>query len=206
MSGMATRGGSGKVGGAGGARDAGDAPGLREEIGKRRPFESPEEEAYLNLLRTLSVLSGPIDALFRAHGLSEPTYNVLRVLRGEGPPGVSCGVIGQRLVARVPDVTRLVDRLEGLGLAARLRTPEDRRVVLVSITRPGLEVLARLDGPLLELHRAQLGHLGPRELGELSRLLVRARRREDPPGGATPERADRRRSPAPARRGPTERA
>jgi DNA-binding MarR family transcriptional regulator len=187
---------------------AGAARSLQHEIGKRRPFESAEQEAYLNLLRTASVLSGPFDALFRAHGLSEATYNALRILRGArgaaggggagkgdgggeqaramdcdaaaaggaGAAGVrTCREVGEHLVARVPDVTRLIDRLESQGYARRERCEHDRRVVNVAITDRGLDVLARLDGPLLELHRRQLGHMPRAELAELSRLLARAR-------------------------------
>ncbi|MFM9997203.1 MAG: MarR family winged helix-turn-helix transcriptional regulator [Phycisphaerales bacterium] len=162
--------------------------GLREEIGKRRPFDLPEQEAYLNLIRTEAVLTALGQAIVRPFGLSEATYNALRILRGatlgESPPGQrSCREIGAHLVARVPDVTRLVDRLVRMGLAERDRCEKDRRVVYVRITRKGLDLLARLDRPILEMHRAQLGHLTRAELAELSRLLVKAREphlREDP--------------------------
>ncbi|MEX2218186.1 MAG: hypothetical protein WD749_05445 [Phycisphaerales bacterium] len=152
---------------------------LQDEIGKRRPFERPREEAYLSLLRTCSVLSCPFARLFRAHGLSEATYNILRILRGEaeaGRRGLPTRVIGDRLIARVPDITRLVDRLEAAALVARQRTAEDRRLVLVSITRPGLALLARLDQPVKALHERQLGHMTEPELRQLSRLLSKSRR------------------------------
>lgn len=153
--------------------------GLQHEIGKRAPFEHVEQEAYLNLLRTKSVLEGELHALFKARGLSEATYNALRILRGElraGVEGVACQVIGERLITRVPDVTRLIDRLERAGLARRARTPSDRRVVLVSITKKGLSLLESIDKPLLELHKRQLRHLERSELETLNRLLVKARR------------------------------
>jgi DNA-binding MarR family transcriptional regulator len=152
---------------------------LKDEIGKRRPFGSPEQEAYLNILRTFAVLEEPIGKLLKSRGLSEATYNTLRILRGEqeaGAPGVSCNTIGERLISRVPDVTRLVDRLERKGLAKRARGKEDRRVVLISITAKGLEVLDRLDRPLLDVHRKQLKHMGRADLENLNRLLVKARR------------------------------
>ena len=88
---------------------------LGDEIGKSKPFETPEQEAYLNLLRTASVLSEGFARLFAAHGLSETAYNALRILRGAGEGGRMCQEIGGQLVARVPDVTRLVDRLERRG-------------------------------------------------------------------------------------------
>ncbi|MBL0927377.1 MAG: MarR family transcriptional regulator [Phycisphaerales bacterium] len=150
------------------------AHGLQHEIGKKTPFDSVEQEAYLNVMRTASLLGGAFEALFKSQGLSESTYNVLRILRGEGEK-MPCLAVAERLIARVPDITRLIDRLEKQGLVARARCEEDRRVVHISITRKGLGVLAKLDGPVLALHRAQLGHLSRGELRSLSELLVRAR-------------------------------
>jgi DNA-binding MarR family transcriptional regulator len=147
---------------------------LQREVGKKNPFEAPEQEATLNILRTADRLSGAFDELFRRHGITSPQYNVLRILRGHGEP-VPSQQIGRELLTRVPDVTRLVDRLEKVGLVERARTSTDRRVVLVSITARGLELLAKLDRPVLDLHRAQLSHLTPDELAELNRLLVKAR-------------------------------
>lgn len=155
-------------------------PNLQHEIGKRKPFDAPEQEAFLNLIRTTSVLSAAFQRLFRSHKLSESTYNALRILRGAAADpearGVrTCSEIGEHLIAQVPDVTRLIDRLEELGFAERVRCDEDRRVVNVKITRKGLEVLSKLDDPVIELHQRQLGHLTPAELAELSRLLAKAR-------------------------------
>jgi DNA-binding MarR family transcriptional regulator len=153
---------------------------LQHELGKRQPFDAPEQEAFLNLIRTASVLTAAFQRLFRAYKLSESTYNALRILRGSTADAESkgtrtCTQIGEHLVAQVPDVTRLIDRLERLGFAERVRCDKDRRVVHVRITRKGLDVLAKLDEPVLELHRAQLGHLSGSELADLSRLLVKAR-------------------------------
>lgn len=154
---------------------------LQHELGKRKPFESAEQEAFLNVVRTSSVLGAAFQRLFREYKLSESTYNALRILRGvkddPSTKGVrSCTQIGDHLVARVPDVTRLIDRLEQLGLAERVRCEQDRRVVYVRITRKGSDVLTALDEPVRELHHAQLGHMSRAELAELSRLLVKARR------------------------------
>ncbi|MFA6046057.1 MAG: MarR family transcriptional regulator [Phycisphaerales bacterium] len=149
--------------------------GLAGEIGKRHPFAHAEEEAFLNVLRTGVMLAGDFALLFRAHDISEPAYNTLRILRAAGAEGRACHEIGEHLVARVPDVTRLVDRLEAAGLVMRERSAADRRVVRVHLTTKGLKVVADLDGPVLDLHKAQLGHLTRGELAELNRLLVKAR-------------------------------
>ena len=132
---------------------------LQAEIGKILPFELPEEELYLNLLRTSSLLELPFLRLFKAHHLSESTYNVLRILRGEGSKGASCGLIRQRLVSRVPDVTRLIDRLVERGLVERDRADSDRRIVLNRITPRGRDILAKVDEPLRQLHLSQFSQL-----------------------------------------------
>jgi DNA-binding MarR family transcriptional regulator len=150
--------------------------GLAAEIGKRRPFDLPEQETFLNLVRTVSFLTVDAEQVLKEHGLSEATYNILRILRGSGEAGRPSGEIGRDMVTRVPDVTRLVDRLEKMGLATRCRIEEDRRVVKVKISKAGLDLLARLDEPLRRIHKGQFTALTKAELAELNRLLVKARR------------------------------
>ncbi|MBB6430165.1 MarR family winged helix-turn-helix transcriptional regulator [Algisphaera agarilytica] len=154
-------------------------PSLQHELKKQQPFDCPAEEAYLNLARTAGALCGEFNQLFKANCLSESTYNVLRILRGaqkvEGLPGLPSLEVAERLVTRVPDITRLVDRLIQAGLARRTRDDADRRVVIVSITSEGLALLRKLDKPIRQLHEKQLGHLSCKELTELNRLLEKAR-------------------------------
>ena len=94
-------------------------PTLAQEIGKKQPFESAEEEAFLNIVRTANVLTSDAARFIKRYGLSEPQYNALRILRGHGPRGVPSQTIGEQLVSQVPDITRLVDRLVRAGLAER---------------------------------------------------------------------------------------
>ncbi len=152
-------------------------PTLGQEIGKKRPFDFPEEEAFLNVMRTASVLSGDASRFIKGYGLSEPQYNALRILRGHGARGVPSQTIGEQLVAQVPDITRLVDRLVEHGWAQRSRTQEDRRVVMVRATKQGLDLLGKIDKPLRALHEEQLGHMSRAELAAMSKLLVKARLR-----------------------------
>ncbi|MEM8739719.1 MAG: MarR family transcriptional regulator [Planctomycetota bacterium] len=156
---------------------------LQHELKKQQPFDCAAEEVYLNLVRTTAGLSGEFSALFKKHGLSESTYNVLRILRGaaqtEKLPGLPSLEVADRLVTRVPDITRLVDRLIAAGLAERRRGDHDRRVVIVSITPAGLDLVRRLDRPIRRLHEKQLGHLSPRENAQLNRLLEKIRDRPD---------------------------
>jgi DNA-binding MarR family transcriptional regulator len=101
---------------------------------------------------------------------------VLRIVSAE-PAGLSCGEIGNRLIARDPDITRLLDRLERRGLISRSRETRDRRTVVVRMTPAGLDLVGRLDGPVQAVHREQLGHLGEKRLKNLSELLTACRDR-----------------------------
>ncbi|HEX8524356.1 MAG TPA: MarR family transcriptional regulator [Tepidisphaeraceae bacterium] len=148
---------------------------LQNEIKKRKPFECIEQEAALNLHRTFDALSSTEAETFRATGLSPTQYNVLRILRGAGE-ALSCGDVASRMITREPDMTRLLDRLEKRGLITRARQTVDRRVVKTEITQQGLDLLAQLDEPVLQMHRKQLGHLGPTKLRQLIELLEEVRR------------------------------
>jgi len=147
---------------------------LQVELKKRHRFESAEQEALLNLLRTSDRFQTSMTRLFRKYGLTPSQYNVLRILRGEGKP-LPCLEIADRLIAAVPGITGLLDRLEAAGLISRERSSDDRRVVFVAITPQGLELLGRLDEPLEDQHKRLIGHLSRAELTQLSRLLEKAR-------------------------------
>ena len=147
---------------------------LQKELKKRRPFDSPEQEATLSIARTADRFGICFARLFREFGLTPSQYNVLRILRGEGKP-LPILEIADRMIAAVPGITGLIDRLEAMGLLARDRSTEDRRVIFVAITPKGLSLLGKLDGPVAALHKRLIGHLSPAELRELIRLLEKAR-------------------------------
>ena len=152
---------------------------LAAALKQTKPFVSTEEEAFLAVQRTASELNQGIAELLKPLGLTAPQYNVLRILRGAGNAGLACREIGARLVARDPDVTRLLDRMEKQGLIARARESADRRVVITRITPKGRELVTKLDKPVSELHLRQLGHLGQAKLQTLLGLLDEARTAED---------------------------
>jgi MarR family 2-MHQ and catechol resistance regulon transcriptional repressor len=147
---------------------------LQNELKKNRPFESPEQEAALNLLRTNDQLQIRFARLFRDHGLTPAQYNILRILRGEGKP-LPILEIASRTVTVVPGITGLIDRLEQAGFVNRERCEKDRRVINVAITETATKVLSELDEPLLNLHENLMGHLSQAELKELGRLLEKVR-------------------------------
>ncbi|HYA45069.1 MAG TPA: MarR family transcriptional regulator [Acidimicrobiales bacterium] len=150
---------------------------LRSEIKRKGPFAGAELEAFLNLQRTADALARGLAEALKPAGLSGPQYNILRILRGAGAGGCVCRELGERMVTRDPDITRLLDRLEARDLVARERGREDRRVVKTRVTEKGLRLLESLDAPVADLHRRLLGHLGARRLRALIELLEVARER-----------------------------
>ncbi len=152
---------------------------LQQELKKKDPFESPQQEAVLQTLRTSDWLENRLGRLFREYGLTSSQYNVLRILRGEGQPLPSLE-IANRMIQVVPAITGLIDRLEAQELVARRRCTADRRVVFVEITSKALAILKQLDPPLRKLHGTLMAGLNTHELAELSRLLAKARAAADP--------------------------
>ena len=148
---------------------------LQQEIRQTKPFASPVVEVYLNLLRTHDHLSGDFARFMKKKGISQPQYNVLRILRGAGKEGLPSLAVAERMVARVPDITRLLDRMAAKGWVRRTRSKEDGRVVIARITPKALRFLAKLDEPVLAFQQDLLGHLTKKELETLNTLLVKAR-------------------------------
>jgi DNA-binding MarR family transcriptional regulator len=148
---------------------------LRDELKMTRPFKSIEEEAILSIARTAAVLEHAGAEALKPFDLTITQYNVLRILRGAGDQGMCRNAVGERLVTRVPDVTRLLDRLEASGLISRHRGGQDRRYVTTCITDKGLKLLEKIDRELPAIHGRQLGHVGQRRLRELVTLLEEVR-------------------------------
>ena len=156
------------------------APGLQAELKQQVPFRSREQEAYLALLRTADALQSSVEAKLSEFGLTGTQYNALRILRGAGPEGLPCSEIGERMITRDPDVTRLLNRLEKRGLVTRVRAKADRRVIYGKITTAGLKLLREMDEPVEKQGREILKHVGQEKLQQLIDLLELVRG-----GGAT---------------------
>lgn len=145
---------------------------VARQLKQKRAFASREQEVLLGLRLAAARVVEPWEKFLKTTAdLTPNQYNVLRILRGSDPSRVSCGEIGDRMIARDPDVTRLVDRLSRRGLVARVRGRQDRRVVEVGITDKGREVLSGLDPHVARMPKAMLGHLGPKKLEDLAHLL-----------------------------------
>jgi len=145
--------------------------GLQAELKQKIPFTSREQEAYLSLLRTADALEARVESWLKDFGLTGTQYNALRILRGAGPEGLPCREIGERMITRDPDITRLLNRLEGRGFVERTRALQDRRVIYGKITTAGLKLLRGMDGPIEKHGREMLRHVGQKKLKELIELL-----------------------------------
>jgi DNA-binding MarR family transcriptional regulator len=151
------------------------ATGLRGELKQTKPFKSVEEEAALSIVRTAACLEHAFAQALKPYEITPTQYNVLRILKGAGPSGLCRNEVGARLLRPVPDVTRLLDRMEEIDLIARRRGGADRRYVTTTISEKGLKLLDALDDTVRTLHREQLGHLKDARLRQLVDLLAAAR-------------------------------
>lgn len=153
-------------------------PALRDELRQRKPFRSLEQEAHLNIVRTAAVLADAFEQMLKPAGITGAQYNVLRILRGAEGDGLCRNELRDRLLTRMPDVTRLLDRMEEAGLVARARDADDRRLVTTRITARGRRVVDELDAAVAKEHRRRLGHLDAVQLGTLIELLTLIRQPE----------------------------
>lgn len=138
-------------------------------------FDSLEQEVFLNVWRTYDRLRILEDELFGRFELTSQQYNILRLLKATHPEPLPTLTLGNRLVSRAPDITRMLDRLDDRGLIVRQRPPDNRRVVLIAITEPGIALLEEISEPLHECHSRQLGHMSAADLRRLNSLLQEAR-------------------------------
>jgi len=145
--------------------------GLRAELRQTTPFASREQEAYLALLRTADALQSRTELTMKEFCLTGTQYNALRILRGAGPDGLPCSEIGERMITRDPDITRLLNRLEQRGLVERTRDRRDGRVVHGKISAAGQKLLREMQGPIEKEGREMLRHVSQAELRKLIRLL-----------------------------------
>jgi DNA-binding MarR family transcriptional regulator len=145
---------------------------VARELKQQHAFPSGEHEIFLGLLIAAARVVEPWEKFLKANAeLTNNQYNVLRILRGSHPARLACSDIAQRMIARDPDVTRLVDRLSRRGLVTRVRGRKDRRVIEIAITDKGRAVLKSLDAHVDRMPRAMLGHLGGKKLQHMRELL-----------------------------------
>ncbi len=149
---------------------------MGKKTNKTVEFDSLEQEVYLNLWRTYDRLRALEEDVFGPRGITSQQYNVLRLLAAHHPEPVPTLTIANRMISKSPDITRMLDKLEIASLILRTRPAENRRLVLISVTKNGLDLLNDIALPLKQCHERQLGHLNPRELEQLASLLRSARK------------------------------
>lgn len=144
---------------------------LYGEIKQTRPFPWVGTEAMLGVIRTAAIVTHAIERSLKPFGLTFTQANVLRILRGAGKAGICGREVGERLVAQVPDVSRLLDRMLEQGLVERARDENDRRHVTARITAKGLKLLDEIDPILDEVAKERFGSLGREDLTQLVESL-----------------------------------
>lgn len=147
---------------------------LRQQLKKKGPFDSIEQEAMLSILRTSDLLENRLARLLRQYELTPSQYNAMRIMRGEGEP-MPCLEVAQRMIQVAPAITRVVDQLVDRGFVNKQQSDEDRRVFLVDLTKVGVRLLKKLDDPIQTLHQMLLGHVSKSDLKTLNAILESAR-------------------------------
>lgn len=124
---------------------------------KSKPIENPHMRAFLNIMVTGAWLQGRMNNLLKPFGLTEPQYNVLRILRGQQGTSMNLYEISERMVHPTSNVSRIIDKLLEKGWAQRKACEENRRRVDISITAAGLQLLdtiqPAIDGHFSEFER-----------------------------------------------------
>ncbi|PWL27211.1 MarR family transcriptional regulator [uncultured Roseivirga sp.] len=119
--------------------------GILDDIKQKKEFKSPYEKLMVNIIYTNSWLHDQQNKLFKNHGITTPQYNVLRILRGQYPEPCTVNTIIERMLDRMSNASRIVDRLESKELVARTVCKSDRRAKDVVITEKGLGILDNVD-------------------------------------------------------------
>ena len=150
---------------------------LAVALKQNRPFVSLQQEAFLSILRTASELSHASDKFLREFGISQPQYNVLRILRGAGAEGLCRNEISARMVTATPDMSRLLDRMERSGWIIRERDENDRRQVSTFITDSGRKLLTLMESPINQQTHRLLEGVKSSDLKMLLDVLAQIRNR-----------------------------
>jgi DNA-binding MarR family transcriptional regulator len=147
---------------------------LEHELKHTKPME-PLQRALLNVLFTASWLDCSINRMLRPYGLTNPQYNILRILRGSHPTGLSVLDIKSRMIDRSSNVSRLVEKLRERGLVERIVHTDDRRMVIVTISEMGGKMLHDIEASGMFEHEVPGKSLSPKEAEQLAHLLDKFR-------------------------------
>lgn len=140
----------------------------------QKNFKNPYHKLVLNFIYTTQWLTETMEEEFKKKGISGQQFNVLRILRGQYPKPASIKLIKERLLYRMPDVSRLIERLRLKGLVTRTESTGDRRMTDIKITEKGLELLSGLD--LMDTkYEKVMGNISEKEAQSMNDLMDRIR-------------------------------
>lgn len=145
-----------------------------EEAIKQTAFKTEEERLVINLVYTSGWLSSEQNRFFKRFGISSQQYNVLRILRGQFPNPASVGLIQERMLDKMSNASRLIEKLKQKKLVKRSECSKDRRQVDVLITDDGLKLLENIDKLNGEMHSI-CNTLNQTEKKKLNELLDKLR-------------------------------
>jgi len=146
---------------------------IEEAIQQTKPFSNAHQRAIVNLMYTSNWLRHLSKNLFKPFGITNQQYNALRILKGANKP-LSTSIIRERLLDKMADTSRLVDRLAQKGYVIKRQCPDDKRLVDIELSQAGVELLKALN-PQVEENNNQILNLTEEEADQLSFLLDKAR-------------------------------
>lgn len=146
-----------------------------EELIKTKPYKDPYQRAFINIIYTGSWLVSKLNQLMKPYGITEPQYNVLRILKGQHGKAMNLYEIQERMVQRMSNVSRLIDKLLEKGYVLRTERKENRRMVDISITEKGLKLIDDLEAPIQKTFKQFNDNLKKEEARQLAEWLDKLR-------------------------------
>ncbi len=142
-----------------------------EEAILQTSFSSANQKITLNLIHTYNLFKDDLKNFFKPYGITSQQFNVLRILRGNYPEPYSTSQVRDRMLDKMSDVSRIVDRLVKKDLVKRSVTKTDKRLVDVVISDSGLALLEQIDAPLEAFMQEIFGSFSDKDKDDFLRLL-----------------------------------
>ncbi|HVI48095.1 MAG TPA: MarR family transcriptional regulator [Chitinophaga sp.] len=147
---------------------------LEDEL-KQTKFKDEHQRAMLNIVFTANWLEVSISQVLKPYDLSSQQYNVLRILRGSRPSPLNLLDIQERMMDKMSNATRLVEKLRQKGLLTRKQCESNRRKVEIRITDKGMDLLTELDPLIDSNHKQMTKRISKEDAATLSALLDKLR-------------------------------
>jgi MarR family multiple gene transcriptional regulator MgrA len=141
-----------------------------EQLIKHGKFKNEKHKAVVCVVCANNLINNHYEEFFKRFNLTIQQYNALRILRGLHPKPSTVNLIRERMLDKMSDASRIVERLRKAGLVERVVSAKDRRAVDVIITKEGLGILSEIDKLEDEMYRPT-DKLSDEEAGQLNRLL-----------------------------------